>query len=408
MKSISPKWSIFAWALYDFSSTIFAMNIITLYFVLWVTIDMHGEDILYSFALSGSMLVAAIISPLLGSISDRIGKKMPFLIILTVVAFIFAATIGFAGSLAMGLIVFACANLFYQLGDVFYHALLPQVSATSSPGRVSGYGKTLGYFGAILGLVIAGPIAINYGRQYTFLPTAILFILFTIPCFFLVKDPPKVVRTKDGRNVIKAAAIEIKHTLVNIRQYADLTRILLAIFIGFNTVSTVVIFMSVYVEKVVGFTDADIQIFYIVSSVFAGVGSFIIGFLSDFFGAKRTLISVYLCWSLAIIMAASTTYKPVYWVIGPLVGIALGGVWTSARALLVEFCPPNMSGEVFGFFGLLVKLAAIIGPLVWGISVWAFSTFGLMRYRIAVLTQLIFLLFGILMLRKVPNRANKK
>src|SRR3989338_2477925 len=86
--------SIVSWALYDFANTIFSANIISLYFALWVTIDKKGEDILYSITLSISMVLAAILEPLLGAVSDIYKKRMPFLIFFTVQCCIFTALMG--------------------------------------------------------------------------------------------------------------------------------------------------------------------------------------------------------------------------------------------------------------------------------------------------------------------------
>ncbi len=409
MKNTISKWSIFAWALYDFASTIYSMNIVTLYFVLWVTVDMHGEDILYSFALSGSMLLAAITAPIFGSMSDKINKKMPFLIIFTVVAFIFTVLLGFMHSLLSGLLIFSVANLGYQLADVFYNALIRQISTEQNTGKISGLGKSFGYFGSIVGLLIVGPIVIKYGRQMAFIPTAILFLIFTIPCFFLVKDPPKKTKNKPRRsnNIFVSAASEVKHTLINIWQYPNLARSLIAIFWALNAVNTVFIFMSVYMEKVAGFSDADIQIFYISCAVIAIIGAFASGIISDFFGAKKTLMWLLVLWCFAILWAAIADKTWMFWVIGPLVGIGLGGVWTTARALIAGLAPEHMEGEIFGFYGLASKLSAVIAPMIWGLSVWAFKYFGTIKYRITMPLLVIFLLLGIIVLRKVPNEIKR-
>ena len=163
--------------------------------------------------------------------------------------------------------------------------------------------------------------------------------------------------------------------------------------------------MSVYIEKVIGFTDAEIQVFYIVSSIIAILGAFVTGIITDFLGAKRTLAWVLVLWCIALIIGANTSQKLVFWFLGPLVGAGLGGVWTSARALVAELSPANMVGEVFGFYGLVVKTAAVIGPLVWGISVWGFQAWGMLKYRVAVIILLLFLIIGLIILRKVPNKA---
>lgn len=399
---INKKLTIFSWSMYDFANTIFAMNVISLYFALWVTVDMKGEDILYSWALSGSMLLAAVFSPIMGTVSDRLGKRMPFLIFFTLICCTFTALIGLINKLFLGLLFFAIANFCYQTAAIFYNALLPEISAKGQIGRVSGYGVSLGYCGTIAGLVLVRPFVLRYGRQAAFIPTAILFLLFSLPCFLFVKD-----RLVDKRNKfelqIKEAFRKTKETLMHIREYPALFNFLIAAFIALNAINTLMVFMSVYTKKVIGFTDPEIIIFYIVSTVFAILGSFVTGFITDRFGSKRTLSIVLGLWCISILLAAISFSKTAFWVVGPLVGICLGATWTSARALVVDLSPPQMIGEVFGFYGLVGKSASIIGPLIWGVCVWAFGFLGISRYRLAILGLLLFLIPGLIILQKVPN-----
>lgn len=405
--------------MYDFANTIFSMNVITLYFALWVTVDMKGEDIYYSWALSGSMLLAALSAPIIGAISDRLGRRIPFLAVFTIISCVFTALISIVSTLIIGLLVFVVANYCYQLADVFYNSLLPRVSEYKNTGRISGYGVSLGYLGTIAGLILIGPFALHYGRQMAFLPTGILFLLFALPCLIFVKDSrvreDHHVGAKPGfrpkQNVTNAVIIgvtKIKHTLCDIRNYPNLVRFLIAAFIALNAINTVFIFMSVYTKKVMGFTDKEILIFYIASSLFAILGAFSIGFITDKFGAKKTFVGVLCLWCVVMLLAVLSVNRWVFLIIGPLVGISLGGTWTSARALTVDLAPPHMVGEIFGFYGLVGKTASIVGPIIWGVCVWTFGFLGIMKYRLAVIALLIFLICGVVILRKVPNKLSFK
>ena len=394
---ISPvqnrKLIIFSWAMYDFANTIFSMNVISLYFALWVTVDMHGEDIYYSFALSGSMLLSALAAPVFGTISDKVGRRMPFLISFTILSCVFTALISFSTNIVMGLVVFSVANFGYQLGNVFYNALLPNVSQYKKIGQVSGIGVGLGYFGTIAGLILVGPFALHYGRQAAFIPTAILFFLFSLPCFIFVKDKRSYLRNKiigKSGNAIVAAFAKIKETFINIKKYSGILRFLIAAFIFLNAIDAAFIFMSVYTKKVIGFSDSKILVLYIISSVFAIVGAFLIGIITDKLGAKRTLTGVLCLWCIAALLVIVSWSKHNFYIIGPLIGISLGGTWTSARTLLVDLTPEHMIGEFFGFYGLIGKTAAIAGSLVWGVCVLVFGFLGLLKYRIAVAALLLF------------------
>ena len=389
--------------MYDFANTIFAMNVISLYFVLWVTVDMKGGDILYSWVLSGSMLLAAISSPIMGAVSDRLGRRMPFLIAFTLICCVFTALIGVANKLFLGLLFFAIANFCYQIAAIFYNALLPQVSDKGQIGRISGYGTALGYCGTIAGLLLVRPIVLKYGRQAAFIPTAVLFILFSLPCFLFVKDRSVNKKNKFELQIRKTFR-KIKETFVHIRKYPGLFNFLIASFIALNAINSIIIFMSVYTKKVIGFTDTEITNFYIVSTIFAILGSFITGFITDRLGSKRTLSIVLGLWCISVFLAAISFSKTVFWIVGPLTGICLGATWTSARALVVDLSPPQIVGEVFGFYGLTGRFAAIIGPLIWGLTVWVFGFLGILKYRLAIFSLLLFLGLGYLFLRKVPDK----
>lgn len=401
---INKKLTIFSWSMYDFANTIFAMNVISLYFALWVTVDMKGSDLLYSWVLSGSMLLAALFSPLMGAISDRGGRRMPFLIFFTLVSVLFTAFIGVANRLFLGLLFFAVANFCYQIAAIFYNALLPQVSPEKQIGRVSGYGTSLGYCGTIVGLLLVKPFVLRYGRQAAFIPTAILFFLFSLPCFFFVKDRFSEKRDRFKLR-IKESFLKTRETFIHIREYPDLFNFLIAAFISLNAINTIIIFMSIYIKKVIQFTDSEIITFYIISTIFAVFSSFIAGFITDRLGSKRTLSAALGLWCVSLILIVISSSKTLFWVVGPLVGISLGATWTSARALVVDLSPPQMVGEVFGFYGLIGKSASILGPLIWGFTVWGFGFLGIFKYRLAVFTMLLFLILGYIMLQKVSPQT---
>jgi UMF1 family MFS transporter len=151
------KLAIFSWCLYDFANTIFSMNVISLYFALWVTVDHDGQDILYSTALSLSMLAVALSVPVFGALSDTTGKRRAPLIGLTLLCIFSTGLIGTTDHLWTGLILFMVANYGYQSALVFYNGMLPSISQGSHVGLVSGYGVALGYLGSIIGMLMVKP-----------------------------------------------------------------------------------------------------------------------------------------------------------------------------------------------------------------------------------------------------------
>jgi UMF1 family MFS transporter len=394
-----PRLPVLSWALYDFANTIFAMNVLTLYFALWVTEDIGARQSAFSLALSGSMLAVAATSPMLGAVSDRLGRRIPFLVGLVLTCVVFTSAIGQVGGLVVALLFFAIANFAYQSGNVFYDSLLPTVSQEHNRGRVSGLGVGLGYVGTIAGILMVAPFVDQWGRRAAFLPTALLFLLFAIPCFLFVKE----VRTDVpwSARLIKEGYIQLYHTLRNARSHSNLLKFIGARFLYVDAVNTLLIFMAVYVTQVIGFTDQQVRVLLIISTSFAIVGSFLYGRVVDHIGPKKTLTIVLIQWGVVFIAAATTVYSPVFWIIGAMAGIALGGTWTADRAFLTRLAPPAQMGEFFGLYQLAGRFAAVTGPLIWAATTDGLAGLGMVRFRIAILVLLVNVVLGFIFLMRV-------
>ena len=385
MNGRPDKRAIASWAFYDFANTIFSMNVISLYFALWVTVDHGGQDILYSIALSGSMLAVAISAPVFGTISDQTGKRRLPLTLLTIVSVLTTALIGQAEQLWVGLLLFVIANYCYQSALVFYNGMLPSVARQSNVGMVSGYGVALGYIGSIAGLRLVEPFVTDGGRSAAFLPTAILFLVFAIPCFLYVKDPnPKPFYVDIGQSFRT-----LKKTITDASDYQALLKFFVVHFLILDVVNTIIAFMSVYAHKVIGFDGKQITSFLILSTVFAMLGSLVIGWLVKHKGTVFSYGLVLWIWLAALSLIVLSSGETLFWMVGPLAGAGMGGVWVASRAIVVELSPPEKIGEFFGIYSLAGKMASIAGPLLWGSVVWVFQETQTLKYRAAVGTLLL-------------------
>jgi len=450
---------VISWALYDFANTIYSMNILSLYFAGWLVVDLGFRDIHYSIAFSASMLVSAAIMPALGYLSDRKSLRadyhrgwmsQPKLFLL----FIFTA--GAVGSVivfdalpvaAIGLILFffALSNFFFEGGIVFYNALLDSVSTRENVGKVSGFGVSLGYAGSIVGMILVLPFVTGGmfgldipfieggGKSGAFLPTAIYYALFGIPIFIFVREKAGLEIPSDKTSLaaaaearptgLKAAYRDVWHSIRSTEKYPGLLRFLIADFFFEDAIATVIIFMAVFTERVLGLDDDQRVMFFIVSTVFAMVGAYVMGLLADRLSPKKVLFGIVAGWIGVLILFALNSYPAVFWILGPFVGILLGGVWAVSRPLLMKLSPPEKLGEFFGLFSLSGRAAAVIGPLVWGAVVFLFSTdFFLGRgiidlfnldaeaaarfpYRVAVLALAAMMGLGLFIFRKVPDKG---
>ena len=399
MTNRPDRLAIASWSLYDFANTIFSMNVISLYFALWVTVDHGGQDIFYSAALSGSMFAVAISVPLFGAISDQTGRRRGPLTLLTIISVTATALIGQASQLWAGICLFVIANYCYQSALVFYNGMLPAVSRHSSVGMVSGYGVALGYMGSIAGLLLIKPFVETGGRPAAFLPTALMFLIFALPCFFFVKDPdPKPFRIDTGK-----AFRTLKNTLVNAAQYHVLLKFIGIHFLILDVVNTVIAFIAVYANKVIGFTDSQITTFLILSTTFAMLGSWLIGQQVKYKGTVPSYWTVLCLWLAALTLIVVSPGESLFWVVGPLAGMGMGGVWVVSRTIVVELSPPEKVGEFFGIYGLAGKMASIVGPLIWGSVVWLFQDTQTLKYRAAIFSLLLITIITLILFGRLQK-----
>jgi UMF1 family MFS transporter len=397
-----PRLPVLSWALYDFANTIFAMNILSLYLILWVTQVNEAPEIVFSFALSGSMLAVALTSPMFGAVSDRFGRRIPFLITFVVVCVIFTSAIGQVWGLVAGLLFFAIANFAYQSGNVFYDSLLSTVSTEKDRGRVSGLGVALGYVGSILGILMVKPFVDTWGTGAAFLPTAVLFLVFALPCFLFVKE--RASRVPLNLHLFREGYTQLFSTIRHARDHSNLLKFIGARFLYVDAVNTLLTFMAFYVIEVIGFSQDQARFLFIVSTTFAVAGSFFYGRLVDRFGPKKTLTIVLLQWGIVFAAVATTSTSSVFWALGALAGIALGGTWTADRAFLTRLAPPERVGEFFGLYQLAGRFAAVIGPLLWGITTFVLEDLGMVRFRIAILVLLVNVVLGFIFLMRVREQ----
>lgn len=403
--------AVAGWVLYDFGNTIFSMNIVSLYFTLWVVNVMGGTDGQYSLANSASMAVILLISPLLGALTDQAPRRMPFLIAATAVCIGFTLLLG-QGGVVLSLVSFAIANIAYQAGLQFYDSLLPAVSDEENRGRIGGIGIGVGYLGSLIGVAVGGamlsgvdllPTAEQTERyQLVFQVSAGLFLLFAIPCFLFVRESPRTDRTFN-RAAVRAAVKQVGETLRTTRKYPGLARFLVGRFFYTDAVNTVILFMGVYVSNEVGFTSAEVTRVLLLAICFAFVGGLAFGRVVDRIGPKRALEHVLQLWIVVFVWVAAVGLfrlpGALFWPAACLAGVALGGTWAADRPFMLRLTPPEKIGEFYGLYGMIGRFAAITGPLIWALVT---DMLGLGR-PVAILTLLAGVIIAYFILRPVSD-----
>jgi UMF1 family MFS transporter len=391
--------SVLAWALFDLANTFFAVAMLSFYFPFWVVEDQGAKELSLSLAVGISMTCVGLLMPFCGAVSDALGQRMRFLRWTTYGCAAATALIGFTPHLGLALALFGIANICYQLGTVFYDALLWTFASPGRLGQASGIGAAFGYLGSTLGLLLLWPFVRLGGHQAAFAPSAVFFLLFALPSFLLIREPPGPARSVAWRQLAKTAALRLAMTLRSAKALGGLWRYFWASFFSLNAINTVLIFMGVYTRKVLGFSEGQVIGFFVFSQMFSVAGALTLGKWTARWGAKRTLAGIWAGWMAALGLVAASPSAQWLWVAGPLIGFCLGSTWATSRVLVMELSPKDQLAEMFGLAGLFGRSSAILGPLIWGLLVWDPA-----RYRHGILFLIGLLAVGLALLRRVPYK----
>jgi UMF1 family MFS transporter len=455
----APAIERFSWALYDFANTIFSMNIATLYFAVWLVSDLGVSNTLDAVANAVASILVVLAIPFLGAVSDVRRRRKPWVVGFTLLSCIAVAAMGVLGqtllpltgtsvdtpaalpagwhasgaSLFWVLAAFVVANFAYQAAQPFYNAMLPELAPPEEQGRLSGFGTAIGYVGSIFGVLLVVPFfngtlpligklsdrtlaalhAIvpfteHGGRVSAFVPTGVVFLLFSLPLFLVCRDHNPA--PKGTRIAWRRAVAEVAHTLRDARQHPGALRFILASFVYQDAVGTIVGFMTLYAVKAVGFDKGSEITLFLVLTVPSIFGSYIYGHLVDRIGAKRSLMMTLVLWIVLLAVMIAVPGKNAFWLVGLAIGLNFGGVPTAERPVLLSLVPDVEAGRYFSLMLLSSRAAAVVGPLIWGLTVDGLeSRLGTaIAYRAAVMTVALMFVIAAWILRGVPERAGPR
>lgn len=387
------------WTIYDFANTIFSYAVVSTAIGLWLTSDdRFGPglgQLVQGITIAVSVGINALVSPLLGALSDRDGRRMPFLFLFTVMTIVPSAIIG-PSPAVLGAILFTIANFGYQSALIYYDATLTMVSRPQTRGRLSGIGVGVGYMGTIFAAVTLLLLGITDSPDPIFFVAGVLFAVFAIPIFLVVHDQPKAGVPRVSAEDAKGSIRQLRETIAHARLVPGLGRFLVGRFFYSDAVNTLIVVMSVVAVKAVGLTQGQWLMTSILLTVVAILASFGWGFLVDRFGPKRTLITVLLSWVVGLLLgtfslglAGTTTGMALFVVAGAILGSGLGGVQVADRVFMIRLSPPARLGEFFGLYGLVGKGSQVIGQLLYGLILFLlYDKLGNGAYQIAILSLL--------------------
>jgi UMF1 family MFS transporter len=449
---MAPMRERLSWALYDFANTVFSMNIATLYFAAWLVGDLGHSNTLYATVNGIASALVVVSIPLFGAISDATQRRKPWVVGFTLIACASTVLIAFLGQTGLPLVgegvvgtrasslfspsialfgvlaAFTIANYTYQGAQPFYNAMLPELVPVDHRGRLSGMGAAFGYIGSIVGVLLtfpfftgslpilgslpdrvvtflrnAVPFTAHGGRVSTFVPTAILFLLFSLPLTFFCRDHNIA---KGKKNVVwREAFRDLRQTLKEAKKYPGTMRFILTSFLYQDAMGTIIANMALYAIFAMGFRKGSEASLFVILTIPAVIGSYGIGRLVDRFGPKRTLSWVLAGWVVLLIAMIVVPTRNAFWVVGACIGLIYGGVSTAERPLLLSLVPDVEAGRFFSLMVLSSRAAAVVGPFIWAFAVDGLtSSMGTgFAYRAGVVTVAIGMSMALLMLRGVPD-----
>ena len=410
VETTTSKRNVFFWAMYDLANTIYSMVIVSLIINRYVLVIGQIEygmsygsvSFLYGVVALVMQVAVAICIPILGALSDNVGKRKPFVISLTGIILLFASLIGFFHDLTIVLLLFIIANVAYQFSLMFYDAMLPFIAKGEDIGKVAGFGIAWGYLGTILSLFIMMPLIILLGDMvssppelpgdpeltygfagywFPFVLPMILFLVCAIP-FIWVREKKKKSKRPPVGKLIGNTFKQLGDTFKDIKKHKSMLIFIIGYFFVADIANVIVLYMTPLVTDGLiigtgGTSSTTFAILFIIIATFSAViFTYFIGKFGEKYGAKKTFYLVGVLWTLALIIGIVLVFTTPHieiganipfifsLIMGLVAGPALGGTWTAQRIMVTELAPTEKFGEFFGFSKLSGKLSSAIGPFI--------------------------------------------
>jgi len=396
-----------AWAMYDWANSVF-MTIVLLVFPIYFTdvaaagMPRAAASARFATATTVSMLVVALLSPFLGAAADLAAMKKKMLAACLLLGAVATGGLYFVGrgDWKLGALLFIVANIGVTSSIVFYESLLPHIARQEEVDRVSSAGYALGYVGgglllAVCLLTILRPawFGISSGEMATrisFLAAALWWLLFSIPLFRRVPEPPvpPELRLKRGESLVRVSVIRLGQTLREVKQYKQTLLFLIAFFIYNDGIGTIIRMASIYGREI-GIEPAAL-LGSLLLVQFVGIPfSFLFGMLAGKIGAKKAIFVSLAVYFVISVLGYSMKTSRDFLTLAILVGMVQGGSQALSRSLFTTMIPKHSSSEFFAFFSVFEKFAGILGPAVFSLVIAATGS-----SRGAILSLILFFLVG--------------
>ncbi|HZN98837.1 MAG TPA: MFS transporter [Gemmatimonadales bacterium] len=412
-----------AWAMYDWANSAMYTTIMVAVFPIYF-VKVAGAGVPESGATqrlaavnSIALVIVALLSPVLGAVSDYRGSKKPLLALFMLIGAAAITGMFFVerGDLDLASALFAVSLVGVAGSIVFYEALLPHIAQRHEIDRVSTAGYALGYLGGgvLLALNLAWiqrpdwfglpsgpgltPSEATLPVRLAFLSVAVWWVLFSLPLFRRVPEPPATIEPDErpGANPVVTAFTRLRETFRELRSYRHAFLMLLAFLIYNDGIQTIIKMATAYGTELGIGQNALIAAILMVQ--FVGIPcSFLFGMLAGRIGAKRAIFLGLLAYTVISVLGYYMKTAAHFFVLAGLVGMVQGGTQALSRSLFASMIPQHKSGEFFGFFSVFEKFAGIFGPLIFAGTIAATGS-----SRNAILSVILFFAVGAWLLSRV-------
>jgi UMF1 family MFS transporter len=376
------KKAIFGWAMYDWANSAFATTVMAGFFpIFFKQFWSAGTDVNVSTARLGlansiAGVIVALMAPVLGAIADKGTSKKKFLFFFAYMGVVMTSSLFMVaqGNWPLAVILYIAASIGFAGSNVFYDSLITGIASEKKLDFVSALGFSLGYLGggllfavnvwmtlspAVFGFADAGEAV-----RFSFLTVGIWWAVFSIPVFLFVEEPLNE-KAVYGVKAVKAGIDQLKDTFREIRHLKTVFLFLAAYWLYIDGVDTIVR-MAVDYGMSIGFEPRDLIVALLITQFVGFPSAIAFGYIGQKIGAKRAIfiaIGVYLFVS---VWGAFMRDKHEFYILAIIIGLVQGGIQALSRSFYARIIPANKSAEYFGFYNMLGKFAAVLGPVVMG------------------------------------------
>ncbi len=379
---IDDRKAIVGWSLYDWANSAFATTIMAGFFpVFFKQFWSAGADTTMSTArlgLANSLagVSVALLAPVLGAIADKGTVKKKFLLFFAFMGVVMTSSLYIVskGNWPLAIFLYVFATVGFSGGNIFYDALITGIASEKNMNFVSSLGFSLGYLGG--GILFAvnvwmtlSPATFGFADsgeavKFSFLTVGVWWAVFSLPLFLFVKEPVNE-KTKSDPNMVKAGLIQLKETFQEVRHLKTIFLFLIAYWLYIDGVDTIVR-MAVDYGISIGFEANDLILALLVTQ-FVGFPSAIgFGYLGNKIGARRAIFIAIAVYLFVTFWGAFMQSKNEFYILAVIIGLVQGGIQALSRSFYARIIPVDKSAEYFGFYNMLGKFAAVLGPVFLG------------------------------------------